>query len=198
MSDEYWDRWSRRRKWPFFRDIFGDMDEVFKEIEEMIERDFAEFSKRAPKDLMRERELPDGSRVQEWGPFVYGYSMKIGPDGKPEIREFGNVKPGIELGRPRIDIKQEMEPLTDIIETDGQIKVIVEVPGVEKEHIKLHGTVDALTISVDAPQRKYHKQVKLPAKVNPKQAKASCKNGVLEVTISKTKKEKPEGEPISL
>ena len=163
-----------------------------------MQKEFEQFSKKAPRDLVRERILPDGSTVREWGPFVYGYSMKIGPDGKPKIREFGNVKPGIELGTPRIDIKEEMEPLTDVIETDGQIKVVVEVPGVEKDHIKLQGTENALTISVDAPQRKYHKQVRLPAEVNPKQAKASYKNGVLEVTISKTKKEKPEGEPISL
>jgi hypothetical protein len=26
------------------------------------------------------------------GPFVYGYSMTIGPDGKPRVREFGNVR----------------------------------------------------------------------------------------------------------
>jgi len=25
------------------------------------------------------------------GPFVYGYSMTMGPDGKPIVREFGNV-----------------------------------------------------------------------------------------------------------
>ena len=26
------------------------------------------------------------------GPFVYGYSMTIGPDGNPGVKEFGNVK----------------------------------------------------------------------------------------------------------
>lgn len=198
MSDEYWDRWLRRRP-PFpGRWILDDVDEVFREMEEMMQREFEEFSKKAPRDLIRERILPDGSKVREWGPFVYGYSMRVGPDGKPEIREFGNLKPGVGPGRPQIDIKEEIEPLTDVIETDGEVKVVVEVPGVEKEHIKLHGTEDALTISVDAPQRKYYKEVKLPGKADPKQAKASYKNGVLEVTIAKRKQEKPKGEPIML
>jgi len=182
-----------RRRWPF-----GDIDEVFREMEEMMEREFKELLNRAPKNLVRERTLPDGTRVEEFGPFVYGYSVTIGPDGKPQIREFGNIKPKARLERPRIDIREEREPLTDVMETDGEIKVIVELPGVEKEDIKLHSTEDTLTISVDTPQRKYYKEVKLQSRINPKQAKSTYKNGVLEVTLLKKKEEKPKGEPITL
>jgi len=176
------------------------MDEVFKEMEEMMEREFKEISKRVPRDLVRERVLPDGTKVNEWGPFVYGYSITIGPDGKPQIREFGNVKPetGPGIRKPRIDIKEEREPLVDIITTNGEVKVIVELPGVEKNDIKLHGTENSLTISVDTPQRKYYKEVELPVKVDPKEAKSSYKNGVLEVTLQKKKEEKPKGEPIKI
>ena len=39
---------------------------------------------KAPKDLVKEYETPEGGKVREYGPFVYGYSMTIGPDGKPE------------------------------------------------------------------------------------------------------------------
>ena len=39
--------------------------------------------------------------------------------------------------------------MVDIVETDGEIHVVVELPGVEKTDIKLHGTEDSLTISVD-------------------------------------------------
>jgi HSP20 family protein len=35
----------------------------------------------------------EGGKVTEYGPFVYGYSMTICPDGKPKVREFENVKP---------------------------------------------------------------------------------------------------------
>ena len=28
------------------------------------------------------------------GPYFYGYTMTVGPDGKPVVKEYGNVKPG--------------------------------------------------------------------------------------------------------
>lgn len=192
MSDKDWDRLFRER-WPFFRSIFGNLDEVFREMEEMMKR---EFSERVSRDRIRERTLPDGTKVREWGPFVYGYSMKIGSDGKPQIREFGNVKPSARFGRPRIDIKEKREPLVDVLTTNGEVKVVAELPGVEKKDIKLDGTESSLTISVDTPERKYYKKVELPAKVDIKKTKASYKNGVLEVTLQK--KKEPEGEPIML
>jgi len=199
LSEDWWSRWFRRRRWPFFRSwFFEDIDEFFREIEETMEREFKELSKQIPKDLVRERVLPDGTRVQEWGPFVYGYSVTIGPDGKPQVREFGNIKPEARFGRPSINIREEREPLVDVMTTDDEVKVIAELPGVEKKDIKLHGTETSLTISVDTPQRKYYKEVELPTKVDPKKAKSSYKNGVLEVTLPKKKEEKPKGEPIKI
>ncbi|MGQ9507399.1 MAG: archaeal heat shock protein Hsp20 [Candidatus Bathycorpusculaceae bacterium] len=196
MPSEDFPEWFRRRRYPFFRSwFFEDMDKMFREIEKMMEEEFKTFTSRVPKDYVRERKLPDGTTVREWGPFVYGYSVKIGPDGKPEIREFGNVKPS-RLGP---QVKEEREPLVDVIETDGEIHIVAELPGVEKSDIKLHGTEDSLTISVDTPQRKYYKEVALPAKVKVKEAKTQYKNGVLEITLPKIKEEKkPKGEPISI
>jgi len=187
------ERFPRRRRFPFFRSwFFEDIDEIFKEMEEMMEREFREFTSRIPRDYVRERRLPDGTVKREWGPFVYGYTMKIGPDGKPQIREFGNVIPG----RFGPQIREEREPLVDVVSTNGEVKVIVELPGVEKEDIKLHGTETTLTISVDTPQRKYYKEVELPTNVDPESAKSVYKNGVLEVTMKKI--EKPKGKPIKI
>ena len=52
---------------------------------------FGSIEKNAPKELVREDQTPDGKKVREVGPIVYGYSMTIGPDGKPKVREFGNI-----------------------------------------------------------------------------------------------------------
>lgn len=197
MSDDYWDRWFGRRRFPFFRgSIFSGIDEMFREMEEMMRRELEEFSKGTPRNLIREKTLPDGTKIRQWGPFIYGYSVTIGPDGKPQIREFGNVKPEVSLGGPKINIREEREPLVDVMETDEEIKVVAELPGVEKKDIKLYGTEDTLTISVDTPERKYYKKVELPSRVDTKGTKASYKNGVLEVTLKKRKE--PEGEPILL
>jgi HSP20 family protein len=195
-DDEDYPEWFKRRRRPPSRDLFfGDIDRMFHEMEKMMEEEFKNFTAKVPKDYIKERKLPDGRTVKEWGPFVYGYSMKIGPDGKPQIREFGNIKKS--LKGPKV--KEEREPLVDIIETNGEVRVVAELPGVEKSDIKLHGTEDSLTISVNTPHSKYYKEVTLPTKVKVKEAKSSYKNGVLEVVIPKAEApKKPEGEPIDI
>jgi HSP20 family protein len=195
-DDEDYPEWSRRRRRPFSSDpFFGDIDRMFREMEKMMEEEFKKFSENVPKDYVKERKLPDGSTVKEFGPFVYGYSMKIGPDGKPEIQQFGNIKKS--LKGP--EVKEEREPLVDIVETDSEIRVVAELPGVEKTDIKLHGTDDSLTVSVDTPQYKYYKEVELPAKVKVKEARSTYKNGVLEVVFPKAEApEQPKGERIDV
>ena len=64
--------------------------------------------------------------------------------------------------------------------------------------IELSGTEDKLTISVDTPERKYFKEVELPAKVDSKKAASKYKNGVLDITVPKKKEEKPKGETINI
>jgi HSP20 family protein len=195
-DDEDYPEWFRRRRGPLSKGpFFGDIDRMFREMEKMMEEEFKNFTEKIPKDYVKERKLPDGSTVKEWGPFVYGYSMKIGPDGKPEIREFGNIKKS--LKGPQV--KEEREPLVDIVETDGEVRMVVELPGVEKSDIKLHGTEESLTISVDTPHYKYYKEVTLPIKVKVKDAKSAYKNGVLEVVLPKAEApKKTKGEPINI
>ena len=167
-------------------------------MEETIAKEFEELSKRAPEDLQRERTLPDGTKVQRWGPFVYGYNVTVGPGGKPKVREFGNFKAKTQLGKPRLDVKEKREPLVDVMDADGEVRVIVGLPGVEKEDVKLSGTDDKLTISVDTPQRKYFKEVELPAKVDSKKATSKYNNGVLDITVPKKKEEKTKSETIKI
>jgi HSP20 family protein len=187
--------WFKKRRSPS-KDPFGNIDDMFREMEKMMDEELKSFTEKVPKEYVKERKLSDGSTVKEMGPFVYGYSMKIGSDGKPEIQEFGNIKKGLK-GTPQV--KEEREPLVDIVETNEDIHVVAELPGVEKTDIKLHGTEDSLTISVDTPNYKYYKEVALPVKVRIKEAKSSYKNGVLEVIITKAEaSNKPKGEPIDI
>lgn len=188
--------WFKRRwrRFPFFSSWFEDIDEMMEEM-------FRDLQKSIPSELVREEKLPDGSTVRRVGPIVYGYSMSIGPDGKPIIREFGNVKPSMRptaFGtRPGLEVKVEREPLVDTIEEDDTIKVVAEVPGVEKKDINLECTERSLIISVDTEKRKYYKEVELPAEVDPRSAKASYRNGVLEVELKKAKP-KPKGQRIQI
>lgn len=105
----------------------------------MFEESLKEMETIAPKDLVREYETSEGRKVKEFGPLVYGYTMTIGPDGKPRVEEFGNMKPPHILGPGSVAkplISGEREPLVDVITTDKEVKVTVEMPGVTKENIK--------------------------------------------------------------
>ncbi len=128
-------------------------------------------------------------------PVVYGINLRFDKDGKPIIEEFGNVKnmPG---GTKISDIR---EPLVDIIEKDDELEIVAEVPGAKKEDIKVSATQDYLTISAkrEAPETKYFKRIKLPAKVDPSTAKAKYNNGILQVNIKK-KESKAEGKEIKV
>ena len=193
-KDDYSEWFKKRRNQS--KDPFGNIDDMFREMEKMMDEELKNFTEKVPKEYVKERKLPDGSTVKELGPFVHGYSMKIGPDGKPEIQEFGNIKKSLK-GTPQV--KEEREPLVDIVETNEDVHVVVELPGVEKSDIKLHGTDDSLTISVDTPQYKYYKEVVLPVKVRVKEANSTYKNGVLEVVLPKAElANKPKGEPIDI
>jgi HSP20 family protein len=190
------DRWFRRRR-SSPRDFFS-FD--FEEMDRMFEQMFREMAGGMPKDLFREEKLPDGTTVRKMGPFIHGYSMTIGPDGKPVVREFGNIKPSPRTPfsgpRPPIEYKDEREPLVDVVSEDGKIRIIAELPGVDKNDIKLQCSEKTLTISVDIAVHKFYKEVELPAPVNPKIGKATFRNGVLQVTLNRADAKKPAGEPI--
>jgi HSP20 family protein len=135
----------RKSGWSLLdRDFFRYFEDMEKEMERMFNQ-FNDISANAPKELVREYETSDGDKVREVGPIVYGYSMTIGPDGKPQIREFGNVKPtfvGRSVGRierSKSLISSEREPLSDVNVTEKEVKVVLEMPGIKKEDInKVH------------------------------------------------------------
>jgi len=184
----FWDEWFKR----FGRrsSIFGDIDRMIEEMEKEMAEAFKGMENKMPEDMYRERRLPDGSVRREYGPFVYGYSVKIGPDGKPTIREFGNMKPGLTgAGGAPLNLTERREPLVDVIEDGETVKVLAELPGVEKRDIRLKATDHSLTINVDNPTRKYYKELEFPEEVDEKTAKSTYTNGVLEIVFKKKRRD---------
>lgn len=195
MADEEDDfpRWSKRKRFPF---LPMDVEQYFEEMDKYLEDMFKDIQTRVPQDLIKERDLPDGSKIREMGPFIYGYSVTVGPDGKPVIREFGNIKPS-PRGREPLELSDKREPLVDLFDEKNSVRIIAEIPGIEKEDINLDLEGRTLLVSVDAA-RKYYKKIELPADVDEKEIKANYKNGILEVTLKKTKPEEPRGRKINI
>jgi HSP20 family protein len=193
----FWDEWFKR--FGKRSSIFGDIERMMEEMEREMADTFKDMEGNLPSDAYREVRQPDGSIRREYGPFVYGYSVKIGPDGKPIIREFGNMKPGLTgEGESPLSLQDRREPLVDVVDDADTVKILAELPGVDKQDIKLTATSKGLIISVDKPLTKYYKELELPVEVDESTAKSSYKNGVLEVVFGKKKRREPRGTQLKI
>ncbi len=67
------------------------------------------------------------------GPLCYGYTMTVGPDGIPVVKQYGNARPELS---PTSDTR---EPLVDTLVDDKEkiVKLVAEMPGVEKKDVKI-------------------------------------------------------------
>lgn len=169
-----------------FKNFFN--DDFFKEIQRM-QREMAEQFGSIDEDEFKRME----SLTRKTGgkPMVWGFSIKTGPGGKPIVEQFGNVE------AEEKEIRQEREPLYDLINKEKEISVLAELPGVEKNEIKLSLDDTRTHLEINAPG-KFYKKVKLPAKVRPDLGRATYKNGVLEINLEKEKPEKPKGTEIKV
>jgi HSP20 family protein len=187
-------------------DLFGGAFTGFEQMERMFDEQFRDIllQTETPKELVREYVTPKGEKVREIGPIVYGYSVVVGPDGKPRITEFGNVKQGTHIGskegierrREGPRLAAEREPLADVITTDDEVKIVVELPGVNKENIKVNAYEGSAEVVAAAQNRKYRRVVDIPADTDTESVKSTFKNGLLEIAFKR--KDKPKGKEIKV
>lgn len=175
----------RKRRREFFGDIFGDFDRDFEDMREYMDKMF-ERALRLHRD--------ENERAK---PFVYGFSVRVGPDGIPHIQEFGNTRKSL-INRKNLDEGWGREPLTDVIESEDGVSITAELPGVEKKDINLEVAGNKLEIKVDTENRKYQKSIDLPDDVDPDSVNATYQNGVLDVTVKKLKPKKAESKKIDI
>ena len=127
------------------------------------------------------------------GPLFYGYTMTVGPDGKPIVQEYGNTKPD------RLPVSDTREAIVDTIvdEKEKVVKLIAEMPGVEKTDVKIIVDNKIVDISAEHSEKKYHTKVPLKHKVDENSAKASYKNGILQL-VFKLVTEKQTGKKVEV
>ena len=133
--------------------------------------------------------------ARESGPLVYGYSYSIGADGKPQFREFGNIRSlprSLRGGRPRVGapmLTAEREPLADVITTNKEVIVTVEMPGITKQDIKVSAYEGAVEVStIEKGKRRYHRIIDLLSETDNETARSTYSNGILEITFDKQTK----------
>ncbi len=168
------------------------------EYDMFLDDEFDNLFKRMTRSFMNVddvfEQFKDSTNVQTYGPFYYGYTMTVGPDGRPVVKEYGNVKPAL------LPTSEVREPFVDVLVDDKEktLKLVAEVPGVEKKDIKI--LVEGRTVNLDAEHgdKKYHAKVPIKQKVDENSVKATYSNGILEVTFKLKEDEKPKGKTVEV
>ncbi|MFH1891845.1 MAG: archaeal heat shock protein Hsp20 [Candidatus Zixiibacteriota bacterium] len=151
---------------------------LFSGIEKLV--DLAAKLEEAGGEITKEGEI-DLSHLKKGAKGVFGFSVRTAAGGRPVVEPFGNIK-----RTPRgPSVEEEREPLTDVFDEEEEIRVYAEMPGVQKKDTKLDLREDILDISAQSGDKKYHKEILLPAKVKPETLKWQYKNGILEVHMMK-------------
>lgn len=168
------------------RDLEGWLQEPF---EAMIKR----FEGSVPpefNDLVKEEQTPTGT-TRRYGPFVYGFSYTAEPGKEPVFQEFGNIRPSSRGILP----SPGREPLVDVMSEKEKYKIFVELPGVDKEKVKLNVAEDSVEITTE-DEKKFYKLINLDETVDVDSTKASYKNGIL--TLELDKKAKRTGKEVKI
>ncbi len=116
---------------------------------------------------------------------------------------------------PSLPVSPEMAqtPYVDVVDRDNDVVVTADLPGVDKKDIKIDVRDNVLEISAQRKIEKeekedgflrherrfsqFYRAIRLPAPVDKSKAKASFNNGVLEITLPKTKKAEVSEIPVS-
>jgi len=160
---------------------FG-LGDLFRGIGDLIEF-LKEMEAEGKTEVTRTGELRGKGRLKDLKG-VYGFSVKVGLGGEPTVETFGNIRKGEEGAV----VEEVREPLVDVFDEKEVIRVIAELPGVDANDIKVELEGDILTIAAEGKDRKYNKEVLLPAKGRRDSLRTSYRNGILEVTVAKAGK----------
>jgi HSP20 family protein len=112
---------------------------------------------------------------------VFGFSVRTLAGGEPVVKTFGNIKK-----TPKGPVVEEVrEPLVDVFDEQGEIRVIAEMPGVSEEDIAVDLNGDILTLKAEGKGHKYAKEILLSSKINAESLQKSFRNGILEIKVRK-------------
>jgi HSP20 family protein len=187
-KDDFWSRWFRKKgEQPKNKnDQSDEMDEIIKKIEKILNNKFKELSETSVNDQKKREPISSEQKNKRFGPFIYGYSVTLGPDGKPRIRQLGNISPKMCPKKSKYDEKRDL--LIDVISTDKEIQVVMELPGVTKKEIKVKGSHEHIIVVADSLKFNYYKKIPTSCIIDPESIKTHYINGVLKINVNKAEK----------
>lgn len=132
--------------------------------------------------------MKNGSDSRDSNVRYYGLVVTTGPDGRPVVHEYGNARPAGCLQEQAAQCAPDgvRQPTADTIvdEKARLVKIITEMPGVEKRDIKIAVEGRYVEISAASGDKKYQVRAPLERKVDANSAKAAYHNGILQITFN--------------
>ena len=147
-KDDFWSKWFRKKseQQKNKNDQSNEMDEIINKIEKILDNKFKELSETSLNEQKKREPISSEQKDKRFGHFIYGYRVTLGPDGKPRIRQLGHISPKMCPKKSKYDEKRDL--LIDVISTDKEIQVVMELPGVTKKEIKVKGSRDHIIVAV--------------------------------------------------
>lgn len=125
----------------------------------------------------------DGKNVK----IVSGFTIRTGLNREQgndiKIEPFGNVHRDRQTGQTVVH--EVREPLVDVFDELDHVLVVAELPGVSAEDVQVALVGDLMTVEASRGDKKYRKEVHLPAGLSPERMTHVCHHGVLEIRITK-------------
>ena len=84
-----------------------------------------------------------------------------------------------------MSLTKEKQPIVDVFEEGDYVLILAELPGMDKENVKVQADENIVTITAENATKKYLETVKLPTSVSRSTIKFTCRNNVLQAKVKK-------------
>lgn len=119
---------------------------------------------------------------------VYGFSVTVGGPGsrnggpaRIKVEPFGNVT---RKADKEVPVHEVREPLVDIFEEDGALRIVAEMPGISEKDLRIEIEGDILVLSAKTADKHYRKEVLLPRAYKREHMTMQCNNGIVDLKLT--------------
>jgi HSP20 family protein len=121
---------------------------------------------------------PAAGEPRAYGTYYYYREVIVGPDGKPQVREYSNIP-----HQPTLPDSEESSAETIVDKERRSVKVVLEIPGVDPKDLNVQGSSRTITVTGRKNGTFISKEIPLDVDVDFSTIEKSYKNGVLEISL---------------
>ncbi len=115
---------------------------------------------------------------------VYGFSIKVGSGGDGvKVEPFGHVQ---KRAGAEAEVHEVREPMIDTFQDGEDFHLIAEMPGIGEKDLRIDIQEDILTLTAEAGDKRYRKEVLLPRPYKRQDSTIFCNNGIVDIKLRRS------------